>query len=306
MKNDLLSYVETVMELEKTVYTQSQLQQELKKKIGSLGIPHTIQPPTKETADLSSNLYACAFIGGLICIVLGGLLGLFSGDGIFSAIFGLIEYGIIGAIVGVIGGLIVGLVLYFFEIKKCNDDYSDDYDSYKRELENDRTRVNKEKEQAKQLQKMVVALGAKRAETEELLQQYYDINVIHRDYRNIQGACAIFEYLEKGICTELGGYYGVYAQLKKDERIHIIEMKLDTILASLESIRSTNLMLYNAIQEGNRNVKQLIEKTDRQIRLAERNNELLAINNYNQQQQLAENRYQSALQTYAVIKWSDQ
>lgn len=304
MKSDLLSYVETVMEIEKTVYTQSQLQQELKKKIGSLGIPRVIQSPTRETAALGDNLGAGAFVGGLIFAIIGGLFGLFTADGFFNAIFSMIGKAISGAIIGAVGGLVWGIISYFIERKRYEDDYNYNFERYKMELDEDRERVNQEKEQAKQLQQLMINIGTKRAETEDLLQEYYDIGVIHEKYRSLQGVCAIFDYLDEGICTKLEGPDGVYSQMKNDQRFRGLEMKLDTIISSLDSIKNTQVALYNAVQEGNRNVRQLIEKTDRQIRLAETRNELMAINNYNQQQQLAEARYQSALQTYAMIKWS--
>lgn len=303
MNNNLISYVETVMDLEKAVFTQSQLQQELKKKIGTLGVPRRIDAPSLVKADLGDNLIAGMFLGGAICAIIGALLGLFSGGGFFNAIFAMIGNAISGAIIGAVIGFVGGLIHYFVERKRYEDYYHEEYFSYENEKKHDRERVDKENAKARKLQQLVIEIGVKRSETEELLQKYYDLNIIHKDYRSLQGLCAIFEYLEKGICTELQGPNGVYKELKKDDRLGPIKTSLAAIQSSLESIKNSQVMLYCAINEGNRNVKRLIEKTDRQIMLAEKNNELLEITNYNQQQQLTESRYQSAIQTYALMKW---
>lgn len=303
MDHNLLSYVKTVVEIEKTVYTQTQLQKELKKKIDLLGIPTEFERPIKGVASFKENVTVGVFFSGLICAIIGAVYGLISSKGLFSAIFNIIGNGISGIIIGVIIGVVAGIVLYFIENKRLEDDYQYELAAYQKDLKQDKQRVDKEKEQAKQLKMLIAEIGDRQVETEQLRQAYYNAGQIHPDYRTLHGMCAIYDYLEKEICTELKGPYGVYNQLRMDARFTIVYEKLDVVISKLESIKDYNRVLYQAIQEENRNIKRLVEKTDQQIKLSQRNNQLLEINNYNQQQQLRESKYQSNLQTYALIKW---
>lgn len=302
MKDDLLSYMRVLVDLEKTVYTQSQLQQELRKKTETLGIPQRISSPTMEAVSVKDNLSAGMCISGLICGIIGALYGLFTSNGFFDAIFGLIGGGITGIIIGAAIGFVVGIVWYFIEKKQAEDEYNTEHSMYLTEVDEDRKRVKEEKEQAQQIRKALIALGAKRTETEQLLRKYYDVGVLHSDYHNMYAVCAIYNYLEKGICTGLKGHDGAYNLLREDQHFITLGQKMDAILSSLDRIATINVMLYNSIQEENRNIRQLIAKTDQQLRMTQQTNELLAINNYNQERALAEQRYQSGLQTYALMK----
>ena len=68
----------------------------------------------------------------------------------------------------------------------------------------------------------------------------------------------------------------------------MIISKLDIVVNKLDQIKENQYSLYEAIQSGNALTSQLINSTDRVAQAIERNNELTAISNYNQQQATAE------------------
>lgn len=302
MDKNLKSYLETLVDLEKNAYMQSQLLNNLRNRIDRLGKPIVYQKPQKKEADFLSNLQigvvGTAFVGA----ILGAIVGLVNSDGLFDAIDKVIGTGIQWLLYGLGAGVVVGIILHIYECHANKNDYNIDYLNYVSSTENDNIRVNKEKEQIKQLQAISSATIQKQAATNALLQQYYDIGVIPPEYQNIIAVCSIFGYLEKGICDKLKGYDGAFAQYQMDLRFKRLEDKLDAVLASLEQIKENQYVLYNAITQVNQNVTTLINKTERQLHLMEKLDNKMDIMNYYQQQTLVENRYQSYLQTYTVLK----
>lgn len=302
MDKNLKSYLETLVDLEKNAYMQSELLKNLRNRIDRLGKPIIYQKPQKKEADFISNLQigvaGTAFVGA----ILGAIIGLVNSDGLFDAIDKVIGTGIQWLLYGLGIGVVVGIILHIYDCRANNNDYNIDYLNYMSSTENDNIRVNKEKEQIKQLQAISSATIQKQAATNELLQQYYDVGVIPPEYQNIIAVCSIYGYLEKGICDKLKGYDGAFAQYQMDLRFKRLEDKLDAVLASLEQIKENQYVLYNAITQVNQNVTTLINKTERQLHLMEKLDNKMDIMNYYQQQTLVENRYQSFLQTYTVLK----
>lgn len=302
MDKNLKSYLETLIDLEKNAYMQSELLKNVRNRIDRLGKPIIYQKPQKKEADFLSNLQigvaGTAFVGA----ILGAIVGLVNSDGLFDAIDKVIGTGIQWLLYGLGVGVVVGVILHIYECHANKNDYNIDYLNYVSSTENDNIRVNKEKEQIKQLQAISSATIQKQTATNAVLQQYYDLDILPPKYRNMAAVCSIYGYLQDGICDKIHGHDGALAQYKMDLRFGQLEEKLDIIISSLEKIRENQYVLYSAIKQVNTNVQNLLEKTDKQIHLMNSIDQKMEIMNYYQQQTLAENRYQSYLQTYTVLK----
>lgn len=302
MDKNLKSYLETLVDLEKNAYMQSQLLNNLRNRIDRLGKPIVYQKPQKKEADFLSNLQigvvGTAFVGA----ILGAIIGLVNSDGLFDAIDKVIGTGIQWLLYGLGIGVVVGIILHIYECHANKNDYNIDYLNYVSSTENDNIRVNKEKEQIKQLQAISSATIQKQTATNGLLQQYYDLDILPPQYRNMVAVCSIYGYLQDGICSKIYGHDGALAQYAMDLRFRRLEDKLDIIISSLEKIRENQYVLYSAIKQVNTNVQNLLEKTDKQIHLMNSIDQKMEIMNYYQKQTAIENRYQSFLQTYTVLK----
>jgi hypothetical protein len=90
------------------------------------------------------------------------------------------------------------------------------------------------------------------AATKHVLSDLYALDIIFAKYRNLVAVSSIYEYLNSGRCDALEGHEGAYNIFESEIRQDMIIVQLDRAIASLEEIRNTQYMLYDAIQESNR------------------------------------------------------
>ena len=95
-------------------------------------------------------------------------------------------------------------------------------------------------------------LKYKVSNTHSLLNEYYALDVIHKDYRSLIPISSINKYLQTGICNTLEGVNGAYSRYEYERQMNIIIDRLGTVISQLNSIRRTQELLYNAVQESNR------------------------------------------------------
>lgn len=108
---------------------------------------------------------------------------------------------------------------------------------------------------------MYRVVAAEKSNTQQVLMQYYEKNLIYPKYRTIEAVCTIYEYLESGICTELTGYTGAYNMLEAEARANRICLRLDSIQGSLNRIEQNQRLLYQAVKEGFEQTNSLLERT---------------------------------------------
>lgn len=98
------------------------------------------------------------------------------------------------------------------------------------------------------------------------LQQLYDRNIIHATFRNMVAVNQIREYLDMGICDDLGGANGAYAQYMLDVRTdricNSIEELKRNMLRVLEKIAVSQSMLVSEIRCTNENLASLQTSID--------------------------------------------
>lgn len=97
-----------------------------------------------------------------------------------------------------------------------------------------------------------VAINKYIVSKEEAIKEVYSVGIIHEKYRNLYSITKIFDLLDTGICNELVGVNGAYAQMRLDQiidnqniSIHIQSEILKSNMALSNEIRRTNALLSN-------------------------------------------------------------
>lgn len=116
-------------------------------------------------------------------------------------------------------------------------------------------------------------------EKRNLLQQYYDLNIIYRQYRGLARISKYLEYFESGRCDTLKEAYNLCAtenfQETAIQKMGIMITEMSQMRSELSGIRASNAMLYQAlvsanenvlrIQKGFENQNQMIDGVNRQL-----------------------------------------
>lgn len=280
---NLIAYLENIIALEKDSYIQGQMITRINQKIETLGNHATIKRQYSPRVDFKDDIEAGLGLGIIGGAIIGLIYGFFTGSGFFGTIFEMIGCGFLFGIGGVGVGFVIGLVIYFYEksAERKNDAYY--YQEYLDEKAEDNRRVQMEKEQIKQLDELRDSIVKARVKTVTTLGKYYQCGALYETYRNFAAVCSICEYLKSGKCSVLEGHEGAYVLYDTERRLDKILDKIDDVVEHLNQIKSTQFMLYSAIQEGNRKTDRLLEESYRQTELLQYNTEQNEIIAYNTQ-----------------------
>lgn len=281
MDHQLITYLENVIQLEKTVYTQNAMINHLQQTINGLGQYRTIHQRIVKERNFGELVAPVTTGIGAIGAGFGILAGLGSGGNIFSSFFNSIGYAIEYGLVGLAIGAVVGLARYFFCKASEKEDKKAAEEETNKAKAKDHQRVLAEKEQASRLMVLRNDLIQKRNETQAMLRCYYAANVLYEKYRHFTAVCMICEYLKSEKCYELKGHEGAYTLYDHESRLVIITSQLNKVLENLEAIKENQQMLYSAIREGNRTMEKVLQEAYKQTRLAEFTSEQSAIAAYN-------------------------
>ena len=121
----------------------------------------------------------------------------------------------------------------------------------------------------------------------EALKDIYNENIIYPKYRELIPVTMMCEYLESHRCDTLEGHEGAYNIYESEIRANVIIAKIDQVVSSLESIKSNQYKLHEAIldarQESNRiahsMMREISSSNQQHIALAQQNQALLEYNN---------------------------
>ncbi|MBQ8374478.1 MAG: hypothetical protein IJX98_02750 [Clostridia bacterium] len=94
------------------------------------------------------------------------------------------------------------------------------------------------------------------------LQQLYEMNVLPHKYRNFVAVATMYEYLQTGRCNTIEGGHGIYDTYENDLRLNMIICNLVEINKRLGRIEANQRVLYNALQEANRELSRLQHSLD--------------------------------------------
>lgn len=294
-RNEIIRYLENVVELEKQCYIQKKTLQGLDEKIKRLGIKRNLQKPGS-CYDSKKAENGCGL--GMLIGVIAGVVYWFgtcrSGflRGLGRGLLILVASTILGTIIG----WIIELIRSSKEKKKMQEQYEID-------LEKDKLRIEIESARRAELLKDRKRLYEGYNRTKSVLQQYYDAGVLYGKYRNFVAAASFLDYFRSGRCSTLGenrGGDGAYNTFEAELLQHRIINKLDRIIESLESIQDNQWTIYNAIQNGNEKTNSLLQSTERLASSNERIEHNTAIAAYESAQARSELNQLKWLEVYKL------
>ena len=320
-KKELLEYLGTVIELEKSVYTQKETLSKLdaeKKALGRKGVVNCQKVDSVYFGDyfFTKGVWIFAFLVGVAVMFIKLFSGLGSSGGIidgisnlFSSFFKSIGGLFIGLLVGIGIGLIYAIIRYAVDSAQVRSERRAAENDYIARVKKDDDRVSKELAVATMIGREQNILVAQMKKTEDLLAQYYDIGIIYPTYRNFVAVCSLYQYIDSGVCDELKGHEGAYNKYDLECRLDMIIFKLDVVIEKLEDIKQVQIELYNAINDGNRKIDMLISEVKKQtkyIKASADNSAVAATNSamsvYAQQQTYNEVRWGNSMAHYRMLK----
>ncbi|MBR3694529.1 MAG: hypothetical protein IKL88_08385 [Erysipelotrichales bacterium] len=158
-------------------------------------------------------------------------------------------------------GIITGIVGVKAHNSDAEEKYTKELAQYNLDVENDKKRGLQELKQKLYLEKEIEVVSEKHRQSKQLLTELYALNVLYPKYRNFVAVSSILEYLQSGRCTTLEGHEGAYNIFETESRLDKIILKLDDVIRQLSRVASTQMVLYNAVQESNQNINALMESS---------------------------------------------
>ncbi len=133
--------------------------------------------------------------------------------------------------------------------------------------------------------------------SKQILQGFYDKDIIFIKYRSLVAISAILEYMISGRCVTLPEAYNKY---EEELRQDIIIDKLDVIINRLERIERNQYMLYDAIMTANKQLKDISSGVDAALSSMSNIEDNTAIIAHSSKVIADNEDYQSKLQTFDV------
>lgn len=292
-KEDLLTYVNCILELETQVYTLECAEKAIKDKIYELSNYTSVFPPEKERVYVQKE-EGLPLISSIFGVIFGllGIVAFF--DALATKSAGILLFAF------VVFGMEIACIA--IPIKMRNDEYerrcaqaeADAEHRYMVEFEKYQRRLAQENAHAEyvigQIQPDLEIIQHEKSKVANLLQQYYGLGIIHEMYRNIVPIASFAHYLSTGICSELEGVSGCYYIYEQEVTQKLIISKLDIVIEKLDELARQQYELKKALLKANERVKEL---TSYVHGIGEENAQHHAIMEYKQDQVLQESRFQS-------------
>ena len=187
---------------------------------------------------------------------------------------------------------------HYYDIKQANEREMQRYDSEKaqaeKQIKQDKIKINKISQQIEQLYQG-------RAMARSQRQRLYDMNIIHKDYRNLVKISKMYEFFDIGICNELEGGLGAYAKCREEMKWDSMYDLLVEIKNDVTQLKGICYSLYNGISQSNRRLDALCDgmnQTLQSLSAIEHNSELAA---YNSEIAANESRIQTNMMIYSDL-----
>lgn len=255
---DLEEYLGIVVDLEKNIYMQNQLMENLQRKISALAVPGEIIRPVQPPKPKHSFL--AAFFATIFVAVLFALSFFCEAYTTFPGIFIIIP--------AVFFSLLV--VIYWcgtlgerWHLMGEQITYEENLEKYQEDLLVDQERLLEEDRQKQVLLSNLQQLKEQHKATAKVLTDVYSLDIIYGKYRTFPQVCSLYEYIRSGRCTTLReeqgfGSGGAYNLLEQETLQKTIILQLNQIIQHLDAIQANQYMLYNAIQESNRKMDEIL------------------------------------------------
>ena len=252
-ENTLKEYIGNIYRLEASLYNQKDLFTKIQDEVNRLshykGQALSATRPMKGYFKIK-GLLAGAVFGGAF----GTLISVFALHAATPAPF------LTGTAIGASVGILLVMVSALDDIRKAKAD------NKKINSLNQQILISNKKSQSMNAGKIhtlnqeLAVIRALYSKTKNILDKYYQKNIIFPKYRNLLAVSSIYEYLSAGRCTCLEGHEGAYNIFENEVLQNIIISKLDEVILRLERIENNQYMLYSAIQDSNKKTEKLSQE----------------------------------------------
>ena len=312
--NDLLKYMEIVLDMEKNVYIELKSWQDLQGQISRLGIARNYEYPQKKYVDgFFGRLFDGDGLGaamgalGIVLIPIVALnISVFSNwkINLLAFPFQSIEHFILSVVI-ILGPGIIGKIIETVKEKhEADKTYQSDLLKYNQALADDQARVQRELAQKRYLQTQCDALEAMWRTSKGKLDRIYGYDILEEKYRNIVAVASIYEYLKHERTRSLqrvGSDEGAYNIFESEVRLNRIITNTDIIIQKLDVVIENQRELADTMRSAQNSINGLIASTNNiSARIQSGFNTLSAsaeLSNYQQQQTNNELRYMNFMNT---------
>lgn len=261
---EIKEYLCMVVELEKEVYTQNRVIASLAYKLSALPGYRQYTKPVYNKVTLSHYDVGTADMVAFMCLP-GAALLFFIGALLYEFRDFFWEMGCLAGIVGLIAFFIVKMSQADARLsaeKEAKKNYDAALKAYNLAVEQEKLRVRRELPRKTLLQKQLKEMKDANQKTKATLEKLYEKNIIHKNYRGLIPVCSLYGYFDTGVCTQLEGHEGAYNKYDTESRLDQIIVKIDQVIKHLEEIKEIQWMLYDAVEESNCKVGQLINNCE--------------------------------------------
>lgn len=252
-REKLIKYLKNVVDLEVQCKTTQKSYETCQNRLSQMGINRTYfkpvySPPIAPSGSTGLTFLAIGLIVTVVIFIIGEAVGI-----------------IFGSIIKILCLPAIAGTIYFACDGFSSDSYSRrEYESkkqiaeenYKRQLEQYNQAVHQNELQLKfdqqnmpTLKNDVQLLKKRYDSSNELLQKYYNLNVIRPKYRNLVCVTTFLEYLENERCYTLTGHEGCYNLFEEELQRGIIINQLTNISQQLGQIRKNQEYLAYALED---------------------------------------------------------
>lgn len=293
-------YLKQIFDIEMALYTHKKVISDYKKKRQQQAPPTPeLELPEKPKAPLlngtvNNGLVPLSSIneatkGGIVCLILLGIAGVFFGGIGFLATMDQLLLGgqvfnnddAIGLMVAMLLlGVPAGIIGIYFSRKlwkketqvviAANENLKKQYENQLGHYQSAEAKARKAYEN--ELREYNAMLPIYEAETQsqvaqlnELLEKLtttreklYSVDVVYSKYRDLIAISTIYEYFASGRCSELEGPNGAYNLYENELRANIIIGSLGQIISDLQQIKNGQFALYQELHNSNKVIASLL------------------------------------------------
>ena len=242
-KQKLIKYMKSIYEMESSLFMIDDLLTQMEEKSKSIRsnketpIYAYEEKPKFFTEDYKNYFAISVFFGIAGLFVFSGWNTFFPAEGfaiILSFIVGNLIRFIIGYLIGAVLFTIIHYISYNVKIKKWKKNNSETDRINSSIVEQNKRENALYQQKANLLDKEISELKEKYNDTLDLLNAYYDFNIIYPKHRNLIAISSIYEYLLSGKCHELTGPGGAYATYDLESRLDYIIVQFDEVIEKLD------------------------------------------------------------------------
>lgn len=258
--NQYKRYLEIVKNLEISCYQQKRLLILLDNQMNELSsvLPNSLEklkvkPPKDKitVGEIIEYIVGFALALGIIGILIGvicWIIQVFENDSI-----SFFDYLISGAKIGGICGIILGIVGTPFFHK----DEIKEYEKKKANVDAINTKIIKKRELLNVRKQQYDECYRNLCKTKDIMEKYYDLNIVYDKYRGLVPICTIYEYFDAGRCFSLEGHEGAYNLYENELRMNVIIEKLDDIISKLDEIKRNQHVLVSELKRSNQKIDEI-------------------------------------------------